>query len=597
MLLHEIGPVGQRFPKGPELLAPGGSRDSIAAAMQQGADAVYAGVGAVNARVRAGNLALEELPEVVAYLHQRYGGRLYVPLNVPMRLETEAEVLATMARCYVEGVDGVIVRDQVLMRLSGLLPGMPIHASTQAGVASVATARRVKELGAVRAILARELDRKAIEQIRREVPGLELEVFLFGAMCFGFSGMCLLGEAVSGRSGNYGGCGQPCRLAYVRPNGESLGRMFSMKDLDLIPHIPELMRMGVAALKIEGRLKSPGYVGCVVHWARRALEQGGLSREEYRVFDREISSLFSRPRGPGYFEGEREWSKLVCPGSSGHVGLEVEEWKVVRDRNGSRLWMVPGVDVGLHDGLLVTLKRPGGDEEEVPYSIPALWSGNDRGLPLARAGRAVEIPIPGGWFVSRVAIHSSDAVGRKYGRSEEPLPEGGVEAKGRSGVRYTRVVLREREMVLTGRVGRVECTLAVPLETMPARGRAFDAEMASGYFGDASFELTGGLYVNPSHVKRARREFLAALDAEVRAEAERLAEALRVEVERCDWHEPESDAELVRRGPAALSWVKGVPGGRVKTEGGTEFRVEPAAQGTLVWWEGGEAGGKEKGKE
>lgn len=568
----------------PELLAPGGSLESIAAALHHGADAVYAGVGALNARVRAGNVELSSLRQVVSYIHQ-HRGRLYVPLNVPLRSETLADAMETLARLYLEGADGVIVRDLELLALGGRrLPGLALHVSTQAGVASVAAARRVLEAGAQRAILARELDKEAIARIRAEVPELELEVFLFGAMCFGFSGHCLMGEAVSGRSGNYGGCGQPCRLKYLDGNGRDVGRLFSMKDLDLIPAIPELERLGVASLKIEGRLKSPAYVGCVVHWARRALDQGGLSEAEYRQFNAEIRSQFSRPRGPGFFHGERRWSELVSPESSGHVGLVVETWKVVRDREGVRLALVPQVDIGLHDGLLVSVRKADGEVEEVPYSIPALWSGRDRGLPVARAGRSVEIPIPAGWQVELVAIHSSDAVAKAYGRVPEPLVAG--EGTGTTQLVYDSVFLDERWLTLAGRVGRVKYQQRFEVETLPARGSGFDADKALGLFpGAQQLELKPGLFVNPSVLKRVRREFVAAMESHIEAEVRLLAGVLEAEWQTLGWREPELDRVLVRRGPAAISWVRGVPEGRVKSEGGTVFRVEGGEKVTQVVWE------------
>ncbi len=568
----------------PELLAPGGSLESIAAAVLHGADAVYVGVGGLNARVRASNVDARSFRGVVRYVHE-HGVRVYVPLNVPIRAATRSEAFETLARVYLEGADGIIVRDLELLALGqALLPGLELHVSTQAGVASVAAARRVLQAGAGRAILARELDRQAIAQIRREVPELELEVFVFGAMCFAFSGMCLMGEAVSGRSGNYGGCGQPCRLEFSDEEGKGVGRLFSMKDLDLLPHIPELTRMGVASLKIEGRLKSPAYVGCVVHWARRALDQGGLTAQEYGQFDREIRSQFSRPRGPGFFGGQRNWSELVTPGSSGHVGLPIEEWQLIKDRDGRRLAIVPLVDIGLHDGLLVTIRRSDGTEEEVPYSIPALWSGRDHGLPLARAGRPVEIPVPGGWEVTKVAIHSSDAVARQYGRTPEPLviPEEGVS----SVVEYRQVVLEAGRMTLLGRLGRAEFEKSFEIETAPAKGRGFDAEMAAGYFpGLAGTSLASGLYVNPTQIKRVRREFVAALEEHLEGETRRLASEMEGMWASLGWKEPEVDRVLVRRGPAAISWVTGVPSGAFKTDGGTTFRVESGERHTKIVWE------------
>ena len=293
------------FGNRPEVLAPGGGLEAIEVAVAHGADAVYAGVGTLNARVRAANLSEAQLPGVARFVHE-VGARLYVPLNVPLRPEDRDETARILALCDAAGVDAVILRDPILMRLCrDRFPSLAVHASTQAGVHSVETARRAAELGCRRVILARECSRDTIARIREALPDLELEVFVFGAQCFGVSGLCLMGEATTGRSGNYGACSQACRLPYFDPSGNPVGHPFSMKDLDLLPDVPDLVAMGVSALKVEGRLKSPSWVGCVVEWLRRALDRPrpGLSPEELEAFHRDVSVLYSRPRTDGFFHG------------------------------------------------------------------------------------------------------------------------------------------------------------------------------------------------------------------------------------------------------------------------------------------------------
>ncbi len=567
-----------------ELLAPGGSKESVEVAMASGADAVYVGVGSANARVRAQNFTVEHLPELVRYVHS-FGARLHIPLNVPLTLGNIDSTLDVLSRGYIFGADAVIVRDEALVRAArAVVPDMPVHISTQAGVASVSRARHFQGIGASRVILPRELSRGHIAELRRALPGLELEVFLFGAMCFGFSGACLMGEAVSGRSGNYGGCSQPCRLAYVSPEGQRVGRPFSMRDLDLIPHIPELVGAGVSSLKIEGRLKSPAYVGCVVSWARRALDAGGLSKEEYSQFDRDISVLYSRPRGPGYFSGESDWSRLVAPNSSGHTGLPVSEWRMVSDRDGTRLGLVPPVDIGLRDGLLL-LVRSGGEVEERPYSIPALWSGRDRGLPLARAGRYVEIPLPGSWQVSGVSVHSSDAVASRYGRVDRGMRQVDDPLADLEPVVFEEVHVASGSVWLRVGFGRYVQESRLSLGAVPATGRGFDGEMAARYFGShCKFDIEPGLYINPSELKAVRRRVVQDFWEGALREAGVLKAGLRRRLEEENWKEPIPDGQLALEHAAAHSWVTGFPHGEVISEGGTRFAVRSKGERTVVEW-------------
>jgi len=267
-----------------ELLAPAGDWECLRAAVANGADAVYFGLPKFNARLRAENFTVEELPEVVAFCH-RYGVKAYVALNVLIfteELEAAAETLRALNRA---GVDALIVQDIGLVRLAAqITPELPIHASTQMTITSPEGAEIVhRELGIDRIVLARELSLRELEKFRKtsddpSSTAPELEVFVHGALCVAYSGQCLTSESLGRRSANRGECAQACRMPYemivdgaLRDLGDKR-YLLSPQDLAAVDEIPRLVAQGVASFKIEGRLKSPEYVAAVCQVYRKALD-------------------------------------------------------------------------------------------------------------------------------------------------------------------------------------------------------------------------------------------------------------------------------------------------------------------------------------
>jgi putative protease len=562
--------------KRPEILAPAGSLDALAAAMAHGADAVYIGVGGLNARVRALSLTLEQLPAMVHAAHAR-GVKVYVPLNVPLQPDTLEEGVAILSAVHLAGADAVILRDPILMKLVRRhLPDLPVHASTQAGAANVAAARKLQELGCSRVILPRECSLAEIAAIHRALPGLELESFFFGAMCFGISGACLLGEAVGHRSGNYGNCLQACRLPYVDHEGTPTGHPFSMKDLDYFKRIKELVEAGVISLKIEGRLKSPAWVGCVTAWARRAAEnwaKGGLTATEYARFDDEVRTLFSRPRTDAFLDGKTDAEDLIYAQAPGHRGLPVAHRLL---SEGGRTWLAftTPVELSVRDGLLLTYK----DGAEEPVSIRELRDGRGKGTSIVRAGETVRVPVPR--RVEGAAIHSCQAVKRAY---EVPLADlDNLLAEAELPVTVTRVTLCPGTLALDGRCGRFTFRASYDLETQPARNEGFGPEQGSRLFPDAEFDCAPGLFVPPSALKKLRRQFRdEARSAYIMAQSDQLV-ALDEAMAKLDVQFLAPDAELLARGPAAVARVTGLTAGHVATTGGDHFVVESNPEGTVV---------------
>src|SRR5690349_17538391 len=267
----------------PELLAPAGDRTCLVAAVENGADAVYFGLTHHNARARATNFDGAGLHEVMMLLHRR-GVRGYVTLNTLVFPRELPELETTIRQLVSAGVDAVIVQDLGLARLiRAITPDLEIHASTQMSVTSTEGIRLARELGCSRVILGRELSLDEIAKVR-ETAELPLEVFVHGALCVAYSGQCLTSEALGGRSANRGECAQACRMPYqIVCDGElqdleNIQYLLSPQDLAAFDLVPRLVELGVASLKIEGRLKSPEYVANITQHYRRALDAAWAGR-------------------------------------------------------------------------------------------------------------------------------------------------------------------------------------------------------------------------------------------------------------------------------------------------------------------------------
>ena len=279
----------------PEILAPVGTEGSLEAAVYAGADAVYFGAGACNARRNAGQFTGEKLVEAVRFCHA-HGVAVHVTVNTLVRDEERGEVADTLSEIAASGADAIIVQDLTVARLSKqICPELELHGSTQMAVHNVSGVKMLEELGFSRVVLAREL---SIDEIRaiRENTAAELECFIHGALCMSASGICYLSAMLGERSGNRGMCAQPCRLPFVCNGAEYA---LSLKDMSHISHYPVYREIGVSSLKIEGRLKSPEYVAAAVDAVRRVRDGEPFSEQVLR-------DVFSRGGfTEGYYTGKR----------------------------------------------------------------------------------------------------------------------------------------------------------------------------------------------------------------------------------------------------------------------------------------------------
>ena len=283
-----------------ELLAPAGSMEALRAAVCNGADAVYLGADTFNARMNARNFSAADLQEAVVYCHVR-GVKVHLTLNtlvLDREMPRAAELIRMAASC---GVDAFIVQDLGMVSLCRqLAPDVPIHASTQMSIHSLEGVLEAAALGCSRVVLARELPAEEIAHICKKSP-VEIEVFVHGALCMCYSGQCYLSSVIGRRSGNRGQCAQPCRLPYGYGRFESTRYPLSLKDNCLAGELDELRRMGVASIKIEGRMKRPEYVAIVTRAYRTVLNGGKLMPSDLQ----ELETAFSRQGfTDGYFRGQ-----------------------------------------------------------------------------------------------------------------------------------------------------------------------------------------------------------------------------------------------------------------------------------------------------
>jgi putative protease len=314
-------PLAESAGRIPELLAPAGDWECAKAAVENGADAIYFGLEKFNARMRAHNFTEADLPRLMEFLHRR-GVRGYVTFNTLVFPDELAQAEQYLKAIINAGVDAAIVQDAGICRLiRALSPDFPIHASTQMTVTSGAGVEFARELGCNLVVLARECSIREIEKIQESLAAnigaensasIPLEVFVHGALCVAYSGQCLTSESLGGRSANRGECAQACRMPYeLISDGKSVSLgdrkyLLSPQDLAGLELLPDLIRSGVASLKIEGRLKSPEYVANITRVYRTALDKFSrqLGADYYtaqEVYDLQMG--FSRGLYSGWFRG------------------------------------------------------------------------------------------------------------------------------------------------------------------------------------------------------------------------------------------------------------------------------------------------------
>lgn len=285
--------------KNVELLSPAGSREAAIAAINAGADAIYIGGNLFGARAFAKNPGEEDLISIIEYAHI-HGSRVYLTVNTLLKSDEINEMLFGYLKAYYDnGLDGVIVQDLgVFLYLKEHFPGLELHCSTQMTISDLTGARFMKEKGADRVVLSRELSLDEIKEITAN--GIETECFIHGALCYCYSGQCLMSSIFGGRSGNRGRCAQPCRLPYDVSGKKKY--ILSPKDLCTIDFLPELIDAGIYSFKIEGRMKRAEYTAAVTSIYRKYIDLV-LSGEEYKVDPADFDVLLKAGNRGGFTDG------------------------------------------------------------------------------------------------------------------------------------------------------------------------------------------------------------------------------------------------------------------------------------------------------
>jgi collagenase-like PrtC family protease len=528
----------------PEILAPAGGRAQLEAAVWSGADAVYFGLeDGLNARARATSFRRDELAETMDYLHE-HGVRGYLALNTLVFDEELAQAEDLVRSAAIAGVDALIVQDIGLARLArAVAPNLPLHGSTQMSVTDAAGAAFAASLGCKRIVVGREL---SIDEIQRVIAdsGIEVEVFVHGALCVSYSGQCFSSEAWGGRSANRGQCAQACRLPYgllidgtIRPQ-QDLNYLLSPQDLMALERVPRLVDAGVRCFKIEGRLKGPDYVVATVGAYRDALDRcwGGEAVPDatsQRARRRQLAQVFSRGQDaehdgltPGFLDGPRHQS-LVIGRNPRHRGLYIGRVDKVT-RSGVQLALRGPVKRG--DGLVFDRGRP--QEQEVGGNVHHVLDGGGESLTGETDLGHVELRFGQDFALAKVHVGDhvwrtrDSASDRSTGLAPRLSPRQdavAVQIDGGLG-QPLRILLRDS----AGRCA--ESTSEVLLQE--ATGRPLDGDLlrkAVGTLGDTPFTIGSfdvsarlveqGLFLPPAAIKTTRRQAVAGLLAARRQHA------------------------------------------------------------------------------
>lgn len=316
-----------------EVLSPAGAYDSFRAALIAGADAVYAGGPHFGARAYAENFTEDQLLEVIDQAHL-HGRRFYLTVNTLVKDKELPQLCNYLEPLYLGGLDAVIVQDTgVFETVRSHFPKMDIHVSTQMTITGAQGAEFLRTCGAVRAVPAREL---SLEEIRhmKQVSGMEIECFVHGALCYCYSGQCLLSSLIGGRSGNRGQCAQPCRLRYA--SGGKKGYLLSLKDICTLELIPDLIEAGIDSFKIEGRMKKPEYVAGVTSMYRKYVDlYYHVGREKFRVGEKDKEMLLDLYNRGGFHTGyyqQRNGKNMISVSRPNHAGVPAVKVKGQKGR-------------------------------------------------------------------------------------------------------------------------------------------------------------------------------------------------------------------------------------------------------------------------
>jgi putative protease len=502
-----------------ELLAPAGTWEALEAAVNAGANAVYLGGKAFGARAYASNFDRKEMEKAVYFCHMHHV-RLYVTVNTLVDDKELPELEDYLVFLHNAGVDGIIVQDMGVIRAAQqIVPGLPLHASTQMTVTNSAGVKFAGEHGIVRVVPARELSLSDLDKAC--ATGLEIEAFIHGALCVCYSGQCLMSSLIGGRSGNRGRCAQPCRLPYtlVDKNGKDLlaGKdagqyLLSPKDLNTLQVLPRMIEAGVVSYKIEGRMKRPEYVAVVVDAYRRAMDSYKAGHYEVPQKDLDnIEQIFNRDFTTAYLE-KHQGRLMMSDRRPNNRGVLIGR---VQKLNQDHTKAVVKLEKALHtgDGLEFWVKV-GGRVGTVVNTMRV----NGRVVETAESGTLAEIDVPRGVRLNDRVFRTLDSelmayAGQFYGEKNKKRIPVTAAVTARMG--------SPLQVILTDPEGNTGCGVT-DFIAEPARKHALDEaavrkqidRMGTTEYMLAALktEIDEGVMVPMSEINEARRKACEALD-------------------------------------------------------------------------------------
>ncbi len=472
-----------------ELAMPAGTLEEALIALRSGADAVYFGMKEFSARKNAGNFSEEDLAKIRRFALEN-GRRIYIAVNTladDVSLPRLMRLLDTISHY---GCDGVIVQDLGAVRIiRERFPGLPLHGSTQLAVHTIGGVKALQHLGFERVVLSRELSLDEIRRIREACPDIELKVFIHGALCYGFSGLCMASRIITGRSANEGACAQICR-SWFRDSSGRKACPFSLEDLDGASLVRELMDMGIDSLKVEGRLKGPDYAKTVAQYYRAAIDGTGC-----RALEGPAAAAFRRKAGTGWLADpcRHDMQTGIYTGHRGYPLGRIER------TGGHVLQAACRAPIMPHDGLMVL------SEGEAIRFRPEI---------IGRNGNTYTLQLDN-------PLESSDD-GILYRISDSSAMPASPSLDIRKAKRMAEARITIGQDSLTIETGKLVRSYAVSpeqsghdgteaiIKVLSQSGESSHQLRISGISGSAGFPFC---YINPKRLKEIRRAFLAEYDA------------------------------------------------------------------------------------
>lgn len=489
----------------PEILAPAGSMKAMEAAIKAGADAVYMGGSRFGARAYAQNPEKDEMIEAIHYVHL-YGKKIYLTLNTLLKEEELDQVGDFLLPYYEAGLDGIIIQDPgVFSYVKRNFPGLALHASTQMNITDAASAKLLKEAGACRVVPARELSFEEIHTIKEET-GLEIECFVHGALCYCYSGRCLMSSILGGRSGNRGRCAQPCRLPYDVADNKKGSYVLSPRDLCTISLIPQLVEAGIDSFKIEGRMKNPEYVATIVSIYRKYLDQYlEHPKKKYEVAEEDFQMLLEAFNRGGFTEGyyvSHNGPHMMSMERPNHKGMPLGQIEKIKD---GKIYFHPAIDIHKGDGLEIEVP---GEKDNITLTSPSdcnkgeNFSLNARRLSDLRPGFSI-LRTGNPWMRQQLAENLLD--------KEKKIPVYGY-AEFRIGKPAMLVLSLEDGRSYTLESGEVQLSQGRPITEEQVRKPLMQTGTSRFDFADLTIVVEEEAFFPAGAVKKLRREALEGLE-------------------------------------------------------------------------------------